>query len=143
MPLLLGAILTFILVEVYCIKSLKAVDNEVETLDDLVPVDKSELPSWGRGKQPVRSVSKISPGNYEWQATTYTRQQIDKLVNSDEYKRQMRERGDELSAWNWKTKELEDGKLPPDEDTMIKHPINLMQEMNRVDAELSESKKRK
>ncbi len=41
-----------------------------------------------------------------------------------------------MAAWNWKTKEIEDGKLPPDEDTMIKHPINLNQELARVDAEL-------
>lgn len=90
-----------------------------------MPVDKDEVPSWGKGKPPVRSVSKISPGNYEWQATIHTREQINKLVNSEEYKRLMLARGNDLSAWNWKTKEIEDGKLPPDEDTMIKHPINL------------------
>jgi hypothetical protein len=48
----------------------------------------------------------------------------------------MRERGPNVSAWNWKLKEIEDGLLPPDEDTMAKHPINLNVELNRVDAEV-------
>ena len=50
----------------------------------------------------------------------------------------MAERGTDLSAWNWKTKEIDDGKLPPDEDTMIKNPINLSLELSRVDAELAD-----
>lgn len=47
-----------------------------------------------------------------------------------------------MSAWNWKLKEIEDGKLPPDEDTMAKQPINLNIELNRVDAEVQELKKK-
>jgi len=50
----------------------------------------------------------------------------------------MKERGPNVSACNWKLKEIEDGKLPPDEDTMSKHPINLNNELSRVDAEVQE-----
>ena len=106
-----------------------------------MPLNPDEIPSWGEGNVPVRSVLQISPGNYEWQATTYTRVQINRLVNSDEYKKLMAERGTDLSAWNWKTKEIDDGKLPPDEDTMIKNPINLSLELSRVDAELAGEEK--
>ena len=52
----------------------------------------------------------------------------------------MRERGPNVSAWNWKLEEIQDGKLPPDEDTMAKYPINLNIELSRVDAEVEELK---
>ncbi len=50
-------------------------------------------------------------------------------MNSQAYKKLMNDKGTDLAEWNWKLKELEDGKLPPDEDTMIKYPINLSQEL--------------
>ena len=43
----------------------------------------------------------------------------------------------DVAESNWKTKEIESGKLPPDEDTMIKHPIDLAEELSKVDKELS------
>lgn len=43
----------------------------------------------------------------------------------------------DVAESNWKTKEIESGKLPPDEDTMIKQPIDLAEELDKVDRELS------
>ncbi len=53
----------------------------------------------------------------------------------------MLDRGTELSAWNWKLKEIEDGKIQPDEDTMAKNPINLQLELKRVEVELELTKR--
>ncbi len=50
-------------------------------------------------------------------------------------------RGTEVSAWNWKLKEIEDGKIQPDEDTLAKNPINLQLEIKRVEIELELTKK--
>lgn len=56
----------------------------------------------------------------------HTRAEIQKLVNSKDYIKHMRNKSSvEVSECNWKTKEIEGGKLPPDEDTMIKQPIDL------------------
>ena len=92
-----------LIVRVWRIKHLKKSALETEPVQDLVPLDAGELPSWGPGNPPVCSISQISPGQYQWQATHYTRAQIKKLVSSDAYKRMIRERGTDLAAWNWKT----------------------------------------
>ena len=52
-----------------------------------------------------------------------------------------RERGTTVSDWNWKLKEIEMGILPPDEDTMSKHPIDLDSEISRADSEVRELKR--
>lgn len=70
-----------------------------------------------------------------------TREEIAKLVSSAEYKQAMKNKGVEVEGWNWKLKETKDGVLQPDEDTLDKKPINLCQELNRVDAELLTERK--
>jgi len=121
MGLLIAFLMAFISYEVYSArKKQQQEDCEEDEPLELVPTP-SEQPSWGLNKLPVISVSQISPGNFEWQSTVHTRAEIQKLVNSKEYKKHMRNKaGSELSESNWKTKEIESGKLPPDEDTMIK-----------------------
>lgn len=136
MSVLIIAALCIISFEVYQQKKRQKLEEDEHEPLDLVPPPQ-ELPSWGVGKPPVQSVSKISPGNFEWQSTVYTRQEIQKLTNSEEYKAHMRNKASsDLAESNWKTKEIESGKLPPDEDTMIKRPINLADELQKVDQEL-------
>jgi hypothetical protein len=57
------------------------------------------------------------------------------------YRNLSQERGPIVSAWNWKLKEIEMGILPPDEDTMSKHPINLDNEISQADSEVRELKR--
>ena len=110
-----------------------AQEQNSEPPEECVANDLSEKPSW-KSRKPIQSVTQISPGHFEWQSTVYTRQKIQELVNSETYKKFMAEKeSQELAESNWKTKEIESGKLPPDEDTMIKNPIDLGAELDKVD----------
>ena len=59
---LVSLALLALIVRVWRIKHLKKSALETEPVQDLVPLDAGELPSWGPGNPPVCSVSQISPG---------------------------------------------------------------------------------
>ena len=134
--LLFIALIVAFAVKIFTLKRQNIEDSEIA---DFVALDSDEKPSYLG--EAVRSVPRISPGQYEWQAITYTRIQIEKLVNSKNYSNFTLERGPIVSAWNWKLKEIEMGILPPDEDTMAKHPIDLDIEISRADSEVRELRK--
>lgn len=82
---------------------------------------------------------RITPGEFEWQAKIYTQSQVHALVHSKQYRKLMGRRGEKLTEWNWQRREAEQGTMPPDEDTMAKHPINLAEEIDKIDNERTDA----
>ena len=82
---------------------------------------------------------RITPGEFEWQAKIYTQSQVHALVHSKQYRKLMGRRGEKLTECNWQRREAEQGTMPPDADTMAKHPINLAEEIDKIDNERTDA----
>lgn len=54
-------------------------------------------------------IGRITPEEFEKQKGDFTKEQVEKLQNSKEYKAQRRLKGKEIENWNWQTNETING----------------------------------
>ena len=113
----------------------KANFSDESPYEECYPTDKREMPTFAGGT-PVVATPRISPGEYEWQATVHTRAEIQKLVKSDEYRKFMQKRGGEVLAHNWNAQATAQGSLPMDDYDMKNKPIDLNAAFSKIDADI-------
>lgn len=68
----------------------------------------------------VEICEKVSLEEYDYQSTVLTRQEVNKLINSEAYKQAFKAKGANIEEWNWQAKDRSNGILPkPDAETQL------------------------
>jgi len=85
--------------------------------------EKADDPPCETCGQPVECIhriksEKISAEEYEHQARVTTRQEIRKLITSEQYQRLMAAKGSDPSKWNWQIHDKQEGFFPVDSDEL-------------------------
>jgi hypothetical protein len=105
-------------------------DDDVSYIEDYIHDNYGS-----NGYRAVHACEQITQEEYNYQSNATTRKEINKLVNSAEYKRTLQKKGKQVSAWNWQAHDREEGFIP-DADQNIKEDFELADEIDQVDDQL-------
>lgn len=83
---------------------------------------------------------RISQEEFEYETAVTSRKEIVKLVNSEEYKAAMKEKGADLSLWNWQVYDKAQGIFPGDEPK-DDEDFDLVEEIEKADLQVGLAKR--
>lgn len=83
-------------------------------------------------------IRKITPGEFEYQATDYTQVEIEKLTQTTKYQRMLAAKGKNMIQWNWNAKEAQEGHVV--DYSVVEGNVDLNREFDKIDKELSRNR---
>lgn len=88
----------------------------------------------------AHACERITEEEFDYQTSVTTRKEILKLVQSDAYKRAMRQKGSDAAAWNWQLYDKAQG-IFPNEEAKASEEFDLADELDKADLSIGLNKR--